>query len=141
MATSGTSHEGVDNILISAYTGLDLRLYTHTLTVDDEIIVPSLDRDSVFADLTEPSNLDDFGFNNGYAAISLTGTWSSSESVITYDHPGDPTFTNSGEQGNWVVYGSAITDGAFILAFKDFSEPIAVLLGASLVLDVSSVVS
>ena len=136
MATSGTPHEGVDNIIIDAYTGLQLILYTNAGN--------SLDRDSVLADLVEPANVDITVAPNGYAAILLTGTWSSVNSVITYDHgtPDNPKFTNTGTTGSWdSCTGSAITDGTHILHFKDFGTPIALTLGGSLEIDVSSVLT
>lgn len=136
MATSGTPHEGVDNILVAAYTGLVLVLYTN---VGDE-----LDRDTVFADLVEPANEDDVGADNGYAAISLSGTWSSTGSLITYDHgtPDNPKFQNTGTSGVWdAATGSAITDGTYVFHFKDFGTPIVVTLGATLEIDISSAVS
>lgn len=136
MATSGTPHEGVDNLLISAYTGLILLLYTNTGN--------SLDRDTVLADITEPSALDDGGNDNGYAQITLSGTWSSTGSSITYDHgtPDNPVFTNTGVDGNWdPAIGSVITDGTYILHFKDFGTPVALTLGATLEIDISSAVT
>jgi hypothetical protein len=50
MATNGTPYEGVDNILLNAYTGLEIILYTNSGN--------SLDRTTVYADLVEPSNVD-----------------------------------------------------------------------------------
>ena len=137
MATNGSPHEGVAQILINAYTGLQLILYTNT--------ADSLDRDTVLADLVEPSALDDLSNPNGYAAISLTGTWSgNSGSIISYDHgtPDNPRFTNSGTSGVWdTVTGSAITDGSYVLHFKDFATARALALTAVLDIDISSLVN
>ena len=73
MATSGTPNEGRDGIISDrVYTSstLDLRLYTNT--------PDSLSSSTVFADLVEPTG-------TGYAAISLTGVFSESAGVVTYD--------------------------------------------------------
>jgi hypothetical protein len=136
MATNGTPHEGTDNILINAYTGLEIILYTNAFN--------SLDRDTVLADLTQPSALDDASLDNGYAAITLAGVWSSSNSVITYDDgtPDNVLFTNTGTLGSWdTARGSAITDGTYIFHFADFDSEVALPLGATLEIDVSSVVN
>ena len=132
MATNGTPHEGTDNILIDAYTGLQIILYTNAFG--------SLSRDTVLADLAQPSALDDASLDNGYGFISLTGVWSSTLSVITY--PDNVLFTNSGTLGSWdTARGSAITDGTFVLHFADFDTQVALPLGASLEIDISSVVN
>lgn len=136
MATNGTPHEGVDNVLINAYTGLQLVLYTNT--------ADSLDRDTVLADLVEPAAVDSNAEANGYAAISLTGTWSSSSSVITYDHGGgtNPSFQNTGVSEDWdTANGCAVTDGTYVLHFKDFSLSRALQVGEILEIDISSLVS
>ena len=136
MSTNGTPFEGVDNILLNAYTGLQLILYTNAAN--------SLDRDTVFADLTQPSALDDEAAPNGYAAITLSGTWSSTNAVISYDHgtPDNPRFTNDGPTYDWnEVFGSVITDGTYVLHFKDFSSSRTLAPGATLDIDISSLVS
>jgi len=136
MATSGLPHEGTDNIILDAYTGLQMLLYTNS--------GDSLTRATVLADLTEPSALDDIGGDNGYAAITLSGVWSSSNSVISYDHgsPDAVVFTNTGGQGSWdAATGSAITDGTYILHFQDFPNPIIVVKDGSLNIDVSVISS
>ena len=136
MATSGTPHEGTDNIILDAYTGLQMILYTNTGN--------SLDRDTVLADLTEPSALDDSAGANGYGAVTLSGVWSSASSIIAYDHgtPNEVVYTNTGSLGNWdTVVGSAITDGTYILHFMDLDTPVSLAIAASIKIDVSSVVS
>lgn len=131
MASAGTPFEGRDNIIGPAvYTSsLELRLYTNTKN--------SLDSSTVFADMTEPSG-------TGYAAIAMTGTWSTTNGVVGYDHGGgtNPSWTNSGG-GNWTgaVTGSFITDGTYVLHFKDFSvDPQTVIPGAVIQVDVSNLV-
>ena len=136
MATFGTLKEGVDNILINAYTGLELILYTDGFN--------QFDRDSVLADFTEPSDLDSDELANGYGSITLSGTWASTGGVITYDHGGgsNPTFTNSGATEAWqAVYGAAISDGTYVLHFKDFGTSYTVDVGESLEVDISTLVS
>jgi hypothetical protein len=120
MATNGSAYEGLDNIVAAAvYTGLDLRLYTNT--------ADSLTKSTVLADLTYTSG-------TGYATLSLSGTWSASDGVVTYSHPGNPSFTNT-SGGNWTgnVVGAAITDGTYLLHWKDFAS------GAFTVVDTQTV--
>lgn len=136
MADFGTPHEGVDNILLNAYTSggtvdgdLTLVLYTNTSN--------SLTRSSVYADLTQPDNAAE-----GYAVITLDGTWSANNSEISYVHstPTNPIFTNNGGGDDWdAATGSAICDGAFVLHFKDFGNSITVTNGGTLEIDVSSI--
>jgi len=129
MATSGTPFEGRDNIVVPAvYTsgGLDLRLYTNTAN--------SLSSTTVLADLTFPSG-------TGYATITLSGNWGSSNGVITYDT--NTTFTNSGGT-TWTggnVIGSVITDGTYILHFKDLSSAVEMTAGTALQIDLSTFIS
>lgn len=135
MATFGTPHEGVDNILINAYTGLQLILYINAFD--------SLDRDTVLADLVQPSNVDSDTNPNGYGPITLSGVWSSTGSVITYDHgtPDNPIFQNTGQSENWdICRGAAITDGTYIFHFKDFGAERDLEVGQQLEIDVSSMV-
>jgi hypothetical protein len=134
MATNGTPYEGVDNILLNAYTGLEIILYTKSGN--------SLDRTTVYADLVEPSNVDSETDPNGYATITLTGTWSSVDGIISYDHPGNPTFTNDAPDDNWdTVTGAAITDGTYVLHFKDFGTPVTLTPGGELQIDLSALIS
>jgi hypothetical protein len=110
MATNGTPYEGRDNIIVPAvYTGMQLRLYTNTLN--------SLSATTVLADLTYPSG-------TGYAPYTLTGVWSSLNGIVTYDDgtPDNPQFENTGG-GNWTgdPTGAALTDGTYLLHFKDFA--------------------
>ena len=131
MATSGTSFEGRDNIIVPAvYTGLDLRLYTNT--------ADSLTASSVFANLTFPSG-------TGYATITLNGTWSSSNGVITYDHgtPDDPSWTATDTWTGGNVVGIAITDATYLLHWKDLSLGPQTMTAASppLVVDLSTFIA
>lgn len=136
MADAGTPYEGVDNLLLNAYQSggtvdgnLTLVLYTNT--------GDSLTRESVYADLVQPDNAAE-----GYAAITLDGTWSSSNSVISYVHSSstNPTFQNTGSGTAWdTVTGSAICDGAYLLHFVDMGNPVALAANATLVIDVSTI--
>lgn len=108
MATNGTPYEGRDNIIVpGVYTGLDLRLYTNTLN--------SLNANTVLADLTYP-------VGTGYATYTLSGVWTGTNGVVTYDDgtPDNPQFENTGGT-DWTgaVTGAAITDGTYVLHFKD----------------------
>ena len=109
MAIIGTPKEGRDKIISDrVYTSgtLDLRCYTNTAN--------SLDADTVFADLVEPTG-------TGYGAITLNGVFSETDGVVTYDHgtPDDPEFENTESPGgsNWsaAVTGIAMTDGTYVL--------------------------
>ena len=132
MADSGTAHEGVDNVLINAYTGLKLILYTNGFQ--------AFDRDSVLADFTEPDSVDSESDPNGYAPVLLNGTWSSLQSVIT--HVPDVTFTNTGNSEAWnIVYGAAMVTATHVLHWKDFANEYALDVGQSLVVDLSSMVT
>ena len=136
MARSGTPHEGVDQLIINAYTGLKLILYTN--------VADSLNRDTVFADITQPSAVDSETDPNGYGIITLSGSWSASNSIIAYDHgtPDNPRFTNDSPIDAWdEVFGSVITDGTYILHFKDFATSRALAAGAVLDIDISSLVN
>jgi len=132
MATAGTPFEGRDNIIgPNVYTSaLEIRLYTNSKD--------SLTSSTVFANMTEPSG-------TGYAAIALNGTWSTTNGVVNYDHGSgtNPSWENTGG-GNWTgaVTGSWITDGTYVLHFKDFSSaPQTVIPGAVIEVDVSNLVS
>lgn len=132
MATNGTPYEAVDNIIVPAvYTGLDLRLYTNT--------PGSLDRTTVLADLTYPS---DGAISTGYAHYTLSGVWTSTNGVITYDDgtPDNPVFTNSGGS-TWslTVTGSVLTDGTYILHFKDIAGgAVTMTAGKAIEVDLST---
>ena len=131
MASFGTPHEGVAYLIAPQYSasGLKLVLYTNTGN--------SLDRDTVLADLTAPDNAAE-----GYAEIDLDQTWSVDTSEISYVHTAgtNPTFTNTGTGASWdTCTGSAITDGTYILHFKDFGTPITLTVGATLAIDISSI--
>jgi len=131
MATNGTPFEGRDNIIATAvYTGLDLRLYTNTAN--------SLTVSTILANLTFPSG-------TGYATFTLSGTWSSTNGVVTYDDgtPDNPEFENTGVS-NWTgdPTGAVITDGTFILHFKDFALGTIVMTpGKVIEVDISTLTS
>ena len=131
MATSGTPYEGRDNIIVpGVYTGLDLRLYVNTLN--------SLDSTTVLADLSYPTG-------DGYATYTMSGTWSSANGVVTYDDgtPDNPVFENTGT-GTWVgdPTGAVITDGTYILHFKDFAlGAVEMIAGRQIEIDISSLIS
>jgi hypothetical protein len=130
MATDGTAYEGIDSLIVPAvYTGLDLRLYTNT--------GDSLTKSSVLATLTYP-------VGTGYATLSLAGVWSSNNGVVTYDDgtPDDPSFTNT-SGGDWTgdVVGAAITDGTYLLHWRDFSTgAFTVIDTQTITIDISTLV-
>jgi len=135
MADRGTPNEGRDNIVSErVYTTgtLDLRCYVNT--------ADSLDDDTVFADLTEPTG-------PGYAPIPLNGSFSENDGVVQYDHgtPDDPVFENTESAGgsNWSqpVTGVAITDGTSILHFQDLASAVTMTPSKKLRVDISSLIA
>ena len=136
MATKGTPNEGRDFIISDrVYTTgtLDLRLYVNT--------ADSLDANTVFADLTEPTG-------TGYAPITLNGVFSETNGVVTYDHgtPDDPIFENTegGGGSNWSqpITGVVMTDGTYILHFSDLvGGSVTMTPGYKLRVDVSSLIA
>lgn len=129
MAIKGTPYEGRDNIIVPrVYTGLELRLYTNTAN--------SLDASTVLADLTYPSG-------TGYAPLSLAGVYSSTNGVVTYDDgtPDDPRFTAGSNWTGGDVVGVVMTDGTYILHFKDLTAgPVTMLTSDVLIIDISTLI-
>ncbi len=112
MARSGTPKGGLDEIAERVYVaGADLTLVAYTNTPD------SLGPDSVAADLVQPTSA------NGYAPITLNGTWSAVDGIVTYDHgtPDNPTWTAT---GTWSanVTGVAMIYGAILMHFRDYND-------------------
>lgn len=135
MADSGTPFEGRDNIIVPrVYTTgtLDLRLYVN--------IADSLDPSTVLGDLTEPTG-------TGYAPITLSGAYSVTNGVVTYDDgtPDDPEFENTESEGgsNWsqAITGVAMTDGTYILHFQDLLSSVTMTPGKKLKVDISTLVA
>ena len=131
MATSGTPNEGRDFIISDrVYTSgtLDLRLYVN--------LADSLDASAVFADLVEPTG-------TGYGPITLSGTFSESAGVVTYDS--NPQFenTNPGGGANWSqdITGVVMTDGIRILHFQDLTSPVTMTPGKKLTIDLTSLIA
>ncbi len=133
MSSFGTPFEGRDSIIAPAvYVSgdLDLRLYTNTKN--------SLTDTTVLADLTYPSGA-------GYSTYVLNGVWSFINGLVTYSDgsPAYVEFTNTGSV-DWVgaITGAAITDGTYILHFKDFvADPVTLLPGLSVGVDVPGLIS
>jgi hypothetical protein len=126
MAKSATTFEGRDNIIVPAvYTGLDLRLYTNTAN--------SLSATTTLSDLTYPTG-------SGYATVSLTGDWTSQNGVITY--ASNVTFTAGDNWTGGSVVGVALTNGQYLLHFKDLSGgALAMTTGKVLEVDLSTLIS
>lgn len=112
MAHSGTPNGGLDEIAERVYVnGADLTLVAYTNTPD------SLGPTSVAADLVQPTQ------TNGYAPITLNGTWATSSGIITYDHgtPDNPQWEASGAWSA-AVTGVAIITGSRIMHFRDYDD-------------------
>ena len=137
MATSGTPNEGLDAISNRVYTSdgtLQLRLYVN--------LADSLDADTVFADIVEPTG-------TGYAPESLTGVFSETDGIVTYDDgtPDDVIFENTESEGgsNWsqAVNGVILYDvtNNAVLHFNDLSVPITMTPGKKLKIDLSTLIA
>jgi hypothetical protein len=100
----------------------------------------SLDADTVFADLVEPTG-------TGYAPITLSGVFSETDGVVTYDHgtPDDASFENTNAEGgdNWsqAITGVAMTDGTYVLHFQDLASPVTMTPGKKLTIDLSTLIA
>lgn len=139
----GTPKGGLAEVTKRVYIdGPDLTLVAYTNTQD------SLDADSVAADLVQPTA------SNGYAPIVLTGTWSTTDGVVTYSHPAGPSADEFGNPawfptGTWSapVTGVAIIYGAAIVHFMDNRDgggsPVTftAAAGKKFVVDLSTVAS
>ena len=131
MATQGTTFEGRDNAIVPAFYvsgSLDMRLYTNT--------ADSLSSTTVLANLTYP-------VGSGYATYTLSGNWSSSSGVVTYDD-GDPdnVIFTAGDNWSAPVTGVAITDGTYLIHFKDLSlGSVTMTTGKALEIDLSTFIS
>lgn len=137
MATRGTPTEGVDEVIAAAYNAATLYLVLYTNGFNQ------FDRDTVLADITQPSNLDSESDPNGYGAIELTGTWTGSGAVLNYDHGGgtDPQFVNTGNFEQWeICYGAAVVTAAKCLHFKDFTQSRALDVGQVLKIPLRNIV-
>jgi hypothetical protein len=128
MATSGTPNNGLDEIARRVYVnGASFTLVAYTNAAD------SLSAATVTADLTQPTS------SNGYAPITLSGTWSTSGGVVTYTHPGNPTWSATGSWSG-VVRGVAIVSGAIVMHFKDLDTAFTAANGKKLAVDLSQVI-
>ena len=126
----GTPNGGLDEIATRTYVnGADLTLVCYTNTAD------SLDLNSTAATLTQPNE------TNGYAPIVLSGAWSTSNGIVTYDHGGgtNPTWSASGAWSATVT-GVAIIFGGALMHFKDLSVPFVAAAGKKLAVDLATVV-
>ena len=135
MATQGTPNGGLDDIASLAYAGVSMQLVAYTNTPN------SLGSGTVAADLTQPA------VANGYAPITLDGTWSSTNGVITYEHSEiDPVL---GALPKWIatgtwsatVVGVAIIRGAAVRHFKDLTSAFTAAAAKKLVVDLATVVN
>lgn len=128
MATSGTPSNGLDEIGRRVYVdGADFTLVAYTNAAD------SLGSTTVTADLVQPTSA------NGYAPITLNGTWSTSAGVVTYSHPDNPTWSATGSWSG-VVRGVAIVSGAIVMHFKDLDSAFTAANGKKLAVDLLQVV-
>jgi hypothetical protein len=115
MARQGTPTGGLVEITKRVYIdGPDLTLVCYTNTAD------SLGSSTVAANLTQPT------VANGYAPIVLSGTWVTTDGVLSYTHPAGANadeFGNPGwfPTGTWsaAVTGVAIIYGTAVVHFMD----------------------
>ena len=128
MATQGTPNDGLEDIASLAYVSGALTLVAYTNTAN------SLGPTSVFADLNQPTTA------NGYAPITLDGTWTSVDGVTTYLHS-TPTNPSWVALGAWSapVTGVAIVRGSILRHFKDLPSAFTAAAGKKLEVDLNSV--
>ena len=136
MASQGTPNEGLDERNERVYAGTDFILVAYTNLAD------SFDANSVLADLNQPTS------TNGYAPITLDGTWSSSNGVATYLHstpliPENPALTGWSATGTWsaTVNGVAIVTATRLVHFKDLGSPFTAADGRKLGVDLDTVLA
>lgn len=134
MATRGTPKVGLSDIATLAYVTGQLSLVAYTNAAD------SLGPNTVAGDLTQPTAA------NGYAPITLNGTWSSIDGVTTYTHNvsdpvlgAKPIWTAT---GTWsaTVTGIAMLRGGVIRHFKDNAVPFVAAAGKKLAVDITNLV-
>lgn len=113
MAHKGTPNGGLQEIGERVYVnGADFSLVAYTNSPD------SLGANTVAADLVQPT------VANGYAPITLNGTWAvDANGVVTYDH-GTPDFPTWTASGTWSapVTGVAIISGSRVIHFRDVND-------------------
>lgn len=118
MARAGTPIGG-RNLYIqrTLIDGAPLTLVAYTNTQD------SLGDNTVAADLTQPTQA------NGYAPITLNGTWSKSNGIAAYVHPAGPNADANGTPcwfptGAWSapVTGAALISGTDVVHFVDYRD-------------------
>ena len=132
MATSGTPFEARDNYIVPAVYvsgSLDMRLYTNT--------ADSLSSTTVLADLAYP-------VGSGYATYTLSGSYSSTNGVITYNDgtPSNVVFTAGDNWSGGDVVGVAMTSGGYLVHFKDLSlGPTTMTTGTIIEVDLSTFLS
>jgi hypothetical protein len=128
LASQGTPNDGLDDIASLAYVSGALTLIAYVNTAD------SLGPTSVFADLNQPTTA------NGYAPITLDGTWTAVDGVVTYVHstPTNPAWV---ALGAWsaAVTGVAIVRGSVLRHFKDLGSGFTAAAGKKLEIDLNSV--
>jgi hypothetical protein len=112
MATAGTPYQGLDYCAGRIY-GSHLSLVCYSNAAD------SLSDTTVYADIVQPS------VSNGYAPITLDGTWTISNGTVSYLKNGaHPGWTCT---GTWsvTVRGVAMVDitAGKILHFRDCTTP------------------
>lgn len=130
MATQGTPYGGLDDIAALAYVSGALTLVAYLNTAN------SLGATTIAADLTQPATA------NGYAPITLDGTFTSTNGVLTYIHstPTNPTWTATGSWSGTVT-GVAIIRGTTVRHFKDLGTAFVAAGGRKLAVDLASVLS
>jgi hypothetical protein len=130
MATEGTPHQGLEYIASRTY-GSHLSLVCYTNAAD------SLSDSSTYASLTQPATA------NGYAPITLDGTWSFTNGTVTYLKAGaNPRWTATGTWGA-TVNGMAMVDIANgkLLHFRDNAVPFVAANLKKLEADITTLVS
>jgi hypothetical protein len=128
VASQGTPLVGLDDIASLAYVSGALTLVAYTN------VAGGFGPSTVAADLTQPTS------NNGYAPITLDGTWSTAGGVVTYTHstPTNPSWVATGAWSANVT-GVAILRGSVLRHFKDLTSAFIAAAGKKLEVDLNSV--
>ena len=130
MATKGTPNGGLDLIADRVYiSGADFTLVAYLNAAD------SLNAATVASDLTQPATA------NGYAPITLDGTWTSTNGITGYTP--NPSWTPTGSWGG-AVTGVAMISGTEVVHFMDLDSAYTVAqqtAGTPLTVDLDTVVA
>lgn len=130
MATVGTPYVGLNEFLRRCYVTGECAILAYTNAAN------SLDASTVFTDLVQPTS------TNGYAPITLNGTYTRTNGVMTYVHSvgTNPQWSATGAWSSTVNgYAMYLISGSLLLHFKDFvNGPFTASAGSKIAADIST---